>query len=160
MSDSVSWLHLTPDWSSFCDPCEKLSGTCELDSSVLPLQIFSQQDQLLLSPVGLQLLLQPRGQVQFTTGRFWQQHEVSQEWFTSRSLLLKDSFITNFSEFEHFHFSWFTLNVYFPEQQIPSTVWWCVSTVQMCLASCWHTIIIDFCLFYRTYIKLQRVYCS
>lgn len=43
--------------------------TCEPDSPVLPPQVFPQQDQLLLRPLRLQLLLQPGGQLQVLTGR-------------------------------------------------------------------------------------------
>lgn len=44
------------------------TATCELDSLELPLQVFSHQDHLLLSPVLLQPVLQPPRELHFLTG--------------------------------------------------------------------------------------------
>lgn len=54
--------------------------TCELHSLELPLHVFAHQDDLLFSPVALQLLLKPWRQLQLVTGWFYHTRREDFTW--------------------------------------------------------------------------------
>lgn len=54
--------------------------TCELHSLELPLHVFAHQDDLLFSPVALQLLLKPWRQLQLVTGWFYRTRREDLTW--------------------------------------------------------------------------------